>query len=95
MKTEKKEIKTTLQRINPDQLSQLEISDWQDVTSIKIIRDGAGNAKTIKIKNRKAGFGDKSRTIEKNEPEWEAALALAKANNDKESEERQLELAKR
>ena len=92
---EKKEIKTTLQRINPDQLSQLEISDWQDVTSIKIIRDGAGNAKTIKIKNRKAGFGDKSRTIEKNEPEWEAALALAKANNDKESEERQLELAKR
>jgi hypothetical protein len=92
---EKKEIKTTIERISPDQLSKLDISDWDDVTSIKIIRDDSENAKTIKIKNRKAGFGDKSRTIEKGEPGWEAALALAKANNDREAEEQRLELAKR
>jgi len=92
---EKEEIKTTIERISPDQLSQLDISDWDDVTSIKIIRDGSGNAETIKIKNRKAKFGDKSRKIEKGEPGWETALALAKANNDRESEEEQLELAKR
>ena len=83
---EKEEIKTTIQRINPDQLSQLDISHWEDITSVKIIRDGSGNAETIKIKNRKAKFGDKSRTIEKGEPGWEAALALAKANKDKEEE---------
>jgi hypothetical protein len=92
---EKEEIKTTIERISPDQLSQLDISDWEDITSIKIIRDGSGNAETIKIKNRKAKFGDKSRKIEKGEPGWETALALAKANNDRESEEEQLELAKR
>jgi hypothetical protein len=92
---EKEEIKTTLQRMNPDQLSQLEISNWNDVTSIKIIRDGNLNAKTIKIKNRKAELGDKSRTIEKGEPGWESALALAKADNDREAEEQKLELAKK
>ena len=91
---EKKEIKTTIQRINPEQLGQLEISDWEDVTNIKIIRDGSGNPERIKIKNRKAGFGDKSRTVEKGEPGWEAALALAKADFDREAEE-QLKLAKR
>jgi hypothetical protein len=92
---EKEEIKTTLQRMNPDQLSQLEISDWEDITSIKIIRDDSGNPETIKIKNRKAELGDKSRTIEKGEPGWESALALAKADNDREAEEQKLELAKR
>jgi hypothetical protein len=91
----KEEIKTTLQRVKPDELNQLEISDWEDVTSIKIIRDGSGNPERIKIKNRKAGFGDKSRTIEKGERGWEAALSLAKANNDREAEEQKLELAKR
>jgi hypothetical protein len=92
---EKEEIKTTLQRMNPDQLSQLEISDWEDITSIKIIRDDSGNPETIKIKNRKAELGNKSRTIEKGEPGWESALALAKADNDREAEEQKLELAKR
>jgi hypothetical protein len=92
---EKEEIKTTLQRMNPDQLSQLEISDWEDITSIKIIRDDSGNPETIKIKNRKAELGNKSRTIEKGEPGWESALALAKADNDREAQEQKLELAKR
>ena len=92
---EKEEIKTTIQRISPDQLSQLDISDWDDISNIKIIRDDSGNPKTIKIKNKKAKFGDKSRKFEKGEPGFESALALAKANKDKESEVEELELAKR
>ena len=92
---ETKELKNTIERMNPDQLSQLDISNWDDITNIKIIRDDSGNAETIKIKNRKAKFGDKSRKIEKGEPGWEAALALAKANKDRESQEEELELAKR
>jgi hypothetical protein len=89
------EIKTTLQRMNPDELNQLEISDWDDITNIKIIRDRNGNPKTIKIKNRKAELGNKSRSIENGEPGWEAALSLAIANNAREAEEQKLELAKR
>jgi hypothetical protein len=92
---DEEEIKTTIQRINPDQLSQLDISDWDDVTSIKIIRDRNGNPKTIKIKNRKAELGNKSRSIENGEPGWEAALSLAKSDLDREAEEQRLELAKR
>jgi len=92
---EKEEIKKTIERMSPDQLSQLGISNWDDVTSVKIIRDKNGDAEKIKIKNRKAKFGDQSRKIEKGDPEWETALSLAKANNDRESEEEQLESAKR
>ena len=92
---EKEEIKTTIQRISPDQLSRLDISHWGDITSVKIIRDDRGDPETIKIKNKKAKFGDESRKIKKDEPGWEAALALAKANNDRESEEEQLESDKR
>ena len=88
-------IKTTIERINPDQLSQLKISDWQDVTSVKIIRDGSGSPETIKIKNKKAGFGNKSRTIRKGEDGWEAALVLAKVDSKREDEEQKSELAKR
>ena len=91
----KEEIKTTIERMSPDQLSQLDISNWDDVTSVKIIRDENGDAETIKIKNRKAKFGDKSRKIEIGEPGWEAALALANADNDRELEIERLELAKR
>jgi hypothetical protein len=92
---EKEQIKATIQRINADQSSQLGISDWQDVTSVKIIRDENKNPVTIKIKNKKAGFGDKSRTIRKGEDGWEAALVLAKADSKREEEEQQSELAKR
>ena len=92
---EKEPIKTTIERINPEQLSQLRISDWQDVTSVKIIRDGSGSPETIKIKNKKGAFGDKSRTIRKGEDGWEAALVLAKVDSKREDEEQQSELAKR
>ena len=92
---DEEEIKTTIQRINPEQLSQLDISDWDDVTNIKIIRDRNLDPVKIKIKNRKAELGNKSRTIEKGEPGWEAALALAKSDLDRETEEQRLELAKR
>lgn len=92
---ETKEMKNTIERMNPDQLSQLDISDWDDISSIKIITDGNGNPEIIKIKNRKAKFGDKSRSFKKGEYGFESALALAKANKDKKSEEEELELAKR
>jgi hypothetical protein len=91
---EKDPIKTTLERITPDEKSKLDISNWEDVTSVKIIRDSNGNPETIKIKNKKAKFGDKSRKFEKGQPGFEEALALAKANKDKEEEE-QSELAER
>jgi hypothetical protein len=91
---EKDPIKNTLERITPDEKSKLDISNWEDVTSVKIIRDSNGNPETVKIKNRKAKFGDKSRKFEKGEPGFEEALALAKANKDKEEEE-QSELAER
>ena len=92
---EKEEIKTAIERMNPDQLSKLDISDWDNVSSVKIIRDDNGNPESIKIKNKKAKFGDKSRKFEKGEPGFEEALALAKANSDKEKEEEEMELAKR
>jgi hypothetical protein len=92
---EKEEAKTTIERMNPDQLSKLDISNWDNVSSVKIIRDGDGNPETIKIKNKKAKFGDKSRKFEKGDPGFEEALALAKANSDKEKEEEEMELAKR
>jgi len=92
---ETEELKNTIERMNPDQLSELGISDWDDVTSIKIITDGNGKPEIIKVKNRKAKFGDKSRNFKKGEPGFESALALAKANKDRESQEEELELAKR
>ena len=91
----KEPIKPTIERINPDQLSQLGISGWQDVTNVTIIRDDSGSPEKIKIKNKKAKFGDRSRTINSGEKGWEAALVLAKVDSKREEEEQQSELAKR
>ena len=95
-KEKEKEIVSTVQRVDPNILSNLEIEDWNDVTSIKIIRDRNGNPETVKIKNKKAKIGDKSRRFDKGDPNFETALILAKADNDrKKEEEAKEELAKR
>lgn len=92
---EEEEPKNIMQRMQPDQLKELGISNWTDVTSVKIIRDGKGSPETVKIKNRKAKYGDKSRSFEKGEPGFESALALAQANKDIELEDKESELSKR
>ncbi len=86
-----KEIESTISRMDPQDLSSLDISNWEDVTSVKVIRDDAGTIKTIKIKNRKAKIGDKSRRFDIGEPGFEQALRLAKANKDKTEEEKEKE----
>ena len=86
-----KEIESTISRMNPQDLSSLDISNWEDVTSVKVIRDDAGTIKTVKIKNRKAKIGDKSRRFDIGEPGFEQALILAKANKDRIEEEKEKE----
>jgi hypothetical protein len=90
-KKEGKEISTTLDRMSSEDLSDLGISDWNDITSVKIIRDDAGNPKTVKLKNKKAKLGDKSRRFDEGDPNFQKALEVAKANKDKEEEENQKE----
>lgn len=85
---EPKEKKTVLQRMDPDQLSSLGISNWQEISSVKIIRDNRGNPVTVKIKNRKAGPENNSKRFDSGNPNFENALILAKAyKEDKEESE--------
>jgi hypothetical protein len=81
------EIKKAKERISSEDQSSLDIEDWDDVTSVKIIKGEDGNPETIKIKNRKAKLGDKSRRISKDDPNFASALRLAKAFEDKKEEE--------
>jgi hypothetical protein len=81
------EIKSTLGRMDPDDLSKLGISNWTDVTSVKIIRDENGKPVTVKIKNKKAKLLDKSRRFDSGDSTFNIALDLAQANKDKEQEE--------
>ena len=75
------EPKEIMDKIDPDDLEKLEITDWSDITSVKVIRDKNGSPETIKIKNSKANFGDKSKRIEKNNPNFQTALHIAKEFN--------------
>ena len=90
-KVNPEEIKSTLARMDPDDLSKLGITDWEDVTSVKIIRDENEKPVTVKIKNRKAKLGDKSRRFDVGDSNFNIALDLAQANKDKKEEEESLD----
>jgi len=79
-----------IDRIAAEDLSKLGIEGWDDVTNVKVIKSKSGEPIEVKIKNRKAKFGDKSRKIEKNEPGFLSALKLAKEFEEKkESDEKE------
>jgi hypothetical protein len=80
-----------IQRIDPDILKSVGITEWNDVTSVKIIKDREGNPKIIKINNKKASIGDKLRRFEKGDPNFEDALKVADAYRDKIEDEEELE----
>ena len=94
-KEEDEEIKSVIQRVSPEELSKLDIAGWQDVTSVKIIRDKNGEPETVKIKNAKADLNDKSRRFDRGDAGFEEALRLSKAYQDQKSEEEERLLAKR
>jgi hypothetical protein len=84
---ESKEILKTFDRVEPSILSDLGISQWEDVTNIRVITDDDKNIKEIKIKNKKANFGDRSRSIKVGDSNFESAKKLSDAYEDKLTEE--------
>jgi hypothetical protein len=79
--SDKEESKNFIDKINTEDKSKLGIEDWEDITNVKVIRDKNGNPETIKFKNSKADFGDKSRRIDKEDSNFEAALNVANEFN--------------
>jgi hypothetical protein len=67
-------------------VQSLDISSWDDITNAKAIRDDRGNITKIKLKNRNAQIGDKSRELQKGDPGFESALnAYYKYKENKEN----------
>jgi hypothetical protein len=79
--SDKEESKNFIDKINTEDKSKLGIEDWEDITNVKVIRDKNGNPETIKFKNSKADFGDKSRRIDKEDSNFEVALNVANEFN--------------
>jgi hypothetical protein len=67
-------------------VQSLDITSWEDITNAKAIRDDRGNITKIKLKNRNAQIGDKSRELQKGDPGFESALnAYYKYKENKEN----------
>lgn len=77
----------TINRVDPSVLADLDITEWNDVTNIKVIRSRDGEIKSIKIKNSRANLGDKSRKIDVGDSNFESAKKLLDAYQDKKTEE--------
>jgi hypothetical protein len=84
---EKRAEKTkVITNIEGKDVQSLDIASWEDITNAKAIRDDRGNITKIKLKNRNAQIGDKSRELQKGDPGFESALnAYYKYKENKEN----------